>query len=108
MDDEPSVVYYDMAEQVLRLRLSGGEVLRLTGFTPDLSFRAGDGTGETRLPLWLSQPEAEVLGKMINFILQRQPITAESRELLVSLQPRVEELRDEMDLLQATDDAAVD
>ena len=105
-DDEGSVVWYDMAAQSVRLRLSGGEEVRI-GAIPDLQFRALDGEVQ-RLPLWLSRPQADVLGKMIDFILKRQPITTESRALLQELLPLVSDLRDELVGLSVAEDEIIE
>jgi hypothetical protein len=103
MNDDPSIVYYDMTAQTLRLRLSGGETLQLGDFR-ELSVRARDSNGTTCLPLFLSQEQAEVLSKMVRFILERQRITERSRELLASLGPRVDDIRDELELLSSAEE----
>ena len=73
----------------------------------DIDGQCSDGEVQ-RLPLWLSRPQADVLSKMIDFILKRQPITTESRALLQELLPLVSDLRDELVGLSVAEDEIIE
>lgn len=101
MESEGSVVYYDRAENSLRLVLSGGEEIYLRRLPPELEFRAVEPGAPPRLPLWLSQDQADILSRMIHHILDKVRISQRASAVLGELAPQVDELRD---LLAALDD----
>ena len=95
MDDEAQVAHYDPVAGVLRVRLSGGEEVRLAGLH-DLSFRRSPPGEAATVPLWLSPQQADVLGKMIAHILANVRISATSRQVLEELRQPVEDVKDEL------------
>ena|SRR5690242_14526735 len=94
MDDDAPAVRYDAAAGTLHVRLAGGEEITVAGLGPDVGFwQAGDTPSG---PLWLSAEQADVLSKMIDYILQKVRISAPSQEALQALAPQVAQLRDEL------------
>jgi hypothetical protein len=95
MDDEAPIARYDPTPGSLQLRLTGGEEIMIVGLGPDLPLWRGQGDAAA-LPLWLTMSQADVLGKMIEYILQRVKISPESRAVLEDLAPQVGQLLDEL------------
>jgi hypothetical protein len=100
MDDEAPVARYDPAAGTLRLRLTGGEEVLIGGLGADLALWRTDGEA-SRAPLWLTAAQADVLGKMIDYILKQVRVSAASQEALAALQPQVADVRDQLDAAQA-------
>ena len=98
MDDEGGVVHYDAAAGTLRLRLEGGEEVTIAGLR-DPSFRSGGGTAPLSIPLWLNAKQADVLSKMIGYILERVNISPSSRQVLDELRPILDDHKAELDSL---------
>jgi hypothetical protein len=96
MDDEAPVARYDPTPGSLQLRLTGGEEITIVGLGPDLPLWRGRGDAAA-LPLWLTAAQADVLGKMIDYILQRVKISPESRAVLQDLAPQVGQVHDELE-----------
>ncbi len=103
MDEEASVVFYNRANNRLRLVLPGGEELQLRGLAPDLEFRAVEVGGPPRQPLWLSHEQAGILSKTIHHVLEHVRISSRAREVLAELAPQVDELRDVLEALESDD-----
>ncbi len=102
MDDEAPVARYDPLAGTLRLRLTGGEDVTIAGLGPDLPIWRGAGEA-AGLPLWLTGGQADVLGKMIGYILQSVRISEGSRAVLEELAPQVAQLKDEIDAARLAD-----
>ncbi len=102
MDDEAPVARYDPAAGTLRVRLTGGEEVAIAGLGPDLPIWRGSGEA-AGLPLWLTGGQADVLGKMIQYILQSVRISEGSRAVLEELGPQVAQLKDEIDAARFAD-----
>ncbi|HEY7062724.1 MAG TPA: hypothetical protein VII06_14690 [Chloroflexota bacterium] len=108
MDDDAPAVRFDAAAGTLYVRLAGGEEVAIAGLGPDVAFwQTADG-GAPSGALWLSAEQADVLTKMIDYILQRVKISAASQGALEGLAPQVAQLRDELQAAAAppTADAA--
>jgi hypothetical protein len=103
MDDEAPIARYEPTTGSLQLRLTGGEELTLVGLGPDLPLWRGRGEAAA-LPLWLTVGQADVLGKMIDYIIQRVKISPESRAVLEDLAPQVGQLHDELEAAAAPAD----
>ena len=97
MDDEAPVVHYDAQAGTLRVRLAGGEEISVTGLAADVPFWRGSEGEPPRGPMWLSAQQADVLGKMIDYILQKVKISAPSRQALEELSPQMAQLREELE-----------
>ena len=97
MEDEAPIVRYDAAAGTLRLRLTGGEEVAIAGLGPDLAFWRGGGAEPVSAPIWLSAKQVDVLGKMIDHILQNVRISAPSRQVLEELGPQVAQLKEELE-----------
>lgn len=102
MDDEAPVARYEPAAGRLHLRLTGGEEVIVTGLGPDLPLWRVDGAGEPAGALWLSATQADVLAKMIDYVLGRVKISTTAQQALQELAPAVAQLRDELTLLTNT------
>ncbi len=95
MDDDAPAVRYDAAAGTLHVRLAGGEEITVAGLGPDVAFWH-EGNGGRGGALWLSAEQADVLSKMIDYILQKVRISAPSQQALQALAPHVAQLRDEL------------
>jgi hypothetical protein len=95
MDDDAPAVRYDAASGTLHVRLAGGEEVTIAGLGPDVGFWQ-EGGGARGGVLWLSAEQADVLSKMIDYILKTVKISAPSRQALEMLGPQVAQLRDEL------------
>lgn len=71
----------------LRIELPHGEAATIEGLTPNVPVERG-----TQRALFLEQQEAETLGKMIDYILDKVPIRPESEAALREVRPRLSEL----------------
>jgi len=96
MDDEAPIARYDPTPGSLQLRLTGGEEITIVGLGPDLPLWRGQGD-TAALPLWLTAGQADVLGKMIEYILKTVKISPASRAVLEDLAPQVGQLHDELE-----------
>jgi hypothetical protein len=88
LDEEP-LARYDPASGRLSVRLPGGEVVEIAGLGPSLAVwceRPGEAASAA---LWLSAAQADVLGKMIAYVLREVKISPSSHEHLQALQPAV-------------------
>jgi hypothetical protein len=95
MDDDAPAVRHDAAAGSLHVRLAGGEEITIAGLGPDVGFWQ-DGSSARGGALWLSAEQADVLSKMIDYILQRVKISPPSQQALQELGPQVAQLRDEL------------
>ena len=94
MDDDAPAVRYDAVAGTLHVRLAGGEEITVAGLGPDVGFwQVGGGPSGA---LWLSAEQADVLSKMIDYILQKVRVSAPSQQALQALAPEVAQLRDEL------------
>ena len=71
----------------IRIEFPRGEAATLDGLAANLPVVRG-----TQRALFLEQDEAEALGKMIRYILEKVRITQESESALRSVQPRLDTL----------------
>lgn len=104
MDDEAPVVRYDAGTGAVRVRLAGGEEVVIAGLGPDVPFWRQGPADTLAGPLWLTAGQAEVLEKMMVYILQHVRVSPGSQQVLEDLSPLVGQLRDE--LAEATGAAA--
>lgn len=93
MDDEAPRLIYNPDDGSVELRL-GGRTITIDGIDAEVAFERMTPDGEAAAPLWLAQGEADVLRKMIRYILDRVRITEESKATLAELLPRVEAIAD--------------
>ena len=96
MDDEAPIARYDPTAGTVRLRLTGGEEVVVGGLGPELPIWRVAGGQSPSGPLWLTAEQADVLGKMIEYILAKVKISPPSQAVLQELAPQVAQLRDEM------------
>ena len=92
MDDDAPAVRHDAAAGSCTCARAAKNSISLPaagGFWQDGS----DGRGGA---LWLSAEQADVLSKMIDYILQRVKISPPSQQALQALAPQVAQLRDEL------------
>jgi len=71
----------------VRMELPHGEVATIEGFPRGVPVLRG-----TQRALFLEQEEAETLGKMIDYVLEKVRIRPESEEALRAVRPRLDEL----------------
>ena len=109
MDDDAPAVRFDAAAGTLLVRLAGGEEIAVNGLGPDVGFWQAAG-GAPSGALWLTAEQADVLSKMIDYILQKVKISPPSQQSLAALAPQVAQLRDELQAgaAAASDDAYYD
>lgn len=89
-DTSPRLVYNpDDGSVVLQL---GGPAVTVDGLVGDLTFERMTPEGESALALWLDAGQADVLTKMIRYIVEKVRITPESKQTLTDLLPQVEAL----------------
>ena len=103
MDDDAPAVRHDAAAGTLHVRLPGGEEITVAGLGPDVGFWQQGGAPSGAL--WLSAEQADVLSKMIDYILQKVRVSAPSQQALQALAPQVAQLRDELQAAAAPGDA---
>jgi hypothetical protein len=68
----------------------GPTAITIDGVVAELLFERMTEDGETALALWIEPREADVLAKMIRYILEKVRITDASQQTLEALLPRVE------------------
>lgn len=71
---------------------AGGPGVTVDGIVGELLFERMTAEGTSAAAVWLEPEEAVVLGKMIRYILERVKITEGSRDTLLALLPRVEQV----------------
>ena len=96
MDDEAPVARYDPTAGTVRLRLTGGEEVAVGGLGPELPIWRVVGGAPPSGALWLTAEQADVLGKMIEYILNKVKISEASQRVLEELGPQVVQLREEL------------
>lgn len=81
------MIEIDADDGVARVELPHGEVVTIEGLRPGAPVARGP-----QRALFLEPEEAETLGKMIDYILDKVRIKAESEAALRAVRPRLEEL----------------
>ena len=89
-DSSPRLVYKPDDGSVM-LHTSGPAVT-IDGIVGDVAFERMTPDGDSALALWLDPAQADVLAKMIRYILEKVPIRVESQQLLRDILPRIEAL----------------
>jgi hypothetical protein len=89
-DGSPRLVYNPDDGSVM-LHTSGPAVT-IDGIEGEVGFERITPEGESALALWLDPAQADVLVKMIGFILEKVRITDESKQLLGDILPQVQAL----------------
>jgi len=81
------MIEIDADEGVARVELPHGEVVTIEGLGPNGAVARGP-----QRALFLEPEEAETLGKMIDYILDKVKVRPESEAALRSVRPRLDEL----------------
>jgi hypothetical protein len=81
------VIQIDAEDGAVRVELPHGEAATIEGLHPGVPVERG-----TQRALFLEPEEAETLGKMIDYILEKVRIRAESEAALRAIRPRLDEL----------------
>jgi hypothetical protein len=81
------MIEIDADDGAVRIEFPHGEAAQIEGLQPNAPVRRG-----TQQALFLEQDEAETLGKMIDYILEKVRIKEESERALRSVRPRLDEL----------------
>jgi hypothetical protein len=81
------MIEIDAEDGVARIELAHGEVITVEGLRPGAPVARGP-----QRALFLEPEEAETLGKMIDYILDKVRVRPESEAALRSVRPRLEEL----------------
>src|SRR3954463_11837179 len=89
-DTSPRLVYNPDDGSVM-LQTSGPAVT-VDGLEGELIFERITPEGESALALWLDPAQADVLNKMIKYILEKVAIRAESKQTLADILPQIEAL----------------
>ena len=82
---------YNPDDGSIELRL-GGPALTVEGLAEELAFERMTEAGDSAAPLWIEPNEAAVLAKMVRYVLDKVTITEASRQTLLGLLPRIEQL----------------
>ena len=81
------MIQIDAEDGALRVEFPHGEAATIEGLHPGAPVERG-----SQRALFLEHEEAETLGKMIDYILNKVPIRPESEAALRSVRPRLDEL----------------
>jgi hypothetical protein len=93
MERSPVNLRFDVATGTLAIE-TGGPSISIEELGPLAVVSRTDEDDEERLALFVSPSEADVLLKMVNYILQKVTVTEGSRTTLEAVKPRLEGLRD--------------
>jgi hypothetical protein len=78
------MIQIDADDGAVRIELPHGETATVEGLRPDAVVERG-----TQRALFLEQAEADTLGKMIDYVLDKVRITEQSQEALRAVRPRL-------------------
>lgn len=81
------MISIDADDGAVRVELPHGEAATIEGLQPGAPIERG-----TQRALFLEQEEAETLGKMVDYILEKVRIKPESEAALRAVRPRLDEL----------------
>ena len=81
------MIQIDAEDGAVRVELPHGEAATIEGLNPGAPVERG-----TQRALFLEPDEAETLGKMVDYILEKVRIRPESEAALRAVRPRLEEL----------------
>ena len=81
------MIQIDADDGAVRIELPHGEAATIEGLRPGAVVERG-----TQRALFLEQAEAETLGKMIDYILEKVQIRPESQDALRAVRPRLQVL----------------
>ena len=81
------MIQIDADDGAVRVELPHGEAATIEGLHPGAPVERG-----TQRALFLEQEEAETLGKMIDYILDKVRIKDESEQALRAVRPRIDDL----------------
>jgi hypothetical protein len=81
------MIQIDDEDGAVRVELPHGEAATIEGLHPGAPVERG-----TQRALFLEPDEAETLGKMIDYVLERVKIRDESEQALRAVRPRLDEL----------------
>jgi hypothetical protein len=93
VDEEAPRLVYNPDDGSVELHI-GGRSVTVDGLDAGLQFERMTPDGDAAAPLWLAPNEADVLRKMIGYILDKVRITEESKATLAALLPRVRAIAD--------------
>ncbi len=91
MEDTSPRLVYNPDDGSVMLQTSGPAVT-VDGIVGEVAFERMTPEGESALALWLDAGQADVLAKMIRYILEKVPIRPESQQRLRDVLPQVEAL----------------
>ena len=91
-DTSPRVVYNPDDGSVMVH--TAGPAVTVDGIEGEIGFERMTSEGDSALALWLDAQQADVLAKMIRYILEKVRITEESKERLADILPQVEALNE--------------
>ena len=91
MEDTAPRLVYNPDDGSVMLHTSGPAVT-IDGLEAEIGFERITPEGESALALWLDPAQADVLAKMIAYILEKVTIRAESKQLLSDILPQVQAL----------------
>ena len=89
MEDSSPRLVYNPDDGSVMLQTTGPAVT-VDGIVGDLIAAKMTPEGEEALALWLDEKHADVLAKMIRYILEKVPIRPESQQQLRDILPQVE------------------
>jgi hypothetical protein len=91
VDDTSPRLVYNPDDGSVMLQI-GGPAVTVDGIVGEVDFERITPEGDSTLALWLDRPQADVLAKMIAYIVEKVAIKPESKQLLQDLLPQVEAL----------------
>lgn len=94
VSEEKVSVRFDRFIGTLSLEL-GSRQITIDELPNDTRFFHSGETDQDQLALWVTGDEADVLAKMVKFIIEKQKISEGAKETLTELLPRIESVRDD-------------
>ena len=91
MEDSSPRLVYNPDDGSVMFHTSGPAVT-IDGVVGDVAFERMTPEGESALALWLDAAQADVLAKMIRYILEKVPIRPESQQALRDVLPQIDAL----------------
>ena len=91
MEDSSPRLVYNPDDGSVMLQTTGPAVT-VDGLEGEVTFERITPEGDSALALWLDPAQADVLGKMIRYILEKVTIRPESKQTLADILPQVESL----------------
>ena len=91
MDETSPRLVYNPEDGSVMLQM-GGPAVTVDGIVGEVDFERISADGDSTLALWLNPSQADVLAKMIGYIIDKVQVRPESKQTLADLLPQVQAL----------------